>query len=87
MKQKQQFRTYLRSLTPTQREAYAARCRTTVGYLYQIAGGHSRASGPLARVLAEQSGHCVDPRSIRADIFGEPDDLPSLVIRTLMRIG
>lgn len=52
------------------REQYADRCDTSVAYLYQIAGGHSKPSGPLARKLAQESGFLVSLQELRPDIFG-----------------
>lgn len=62
---------YMKTLSPEQKESYAQRCGTTVAYLFQLSGGHSKASGPLARTLGAQSGGLVQLEALRPDIFGE----------------
>lgn len=66
------IREYIKSLRPEQREDYAQRAGTTVAYLFQIAGKHSKASGQLARRLAQESGFLISPQELRPDIFGDP---------------
>lgn len=62
---------YLRTLTPTAREAFAKRSKTKVAYLYQIAGGH-RACGPKLAVRIEQaSSGGVTKQELRSDLFGK----------------
>jgi hypothetical protein len=60
---------YMRGITPQEREKFAARCKTTVEYLYQIAGGHRNAGARLARRIHDESGRKVDLHKLRPDIF------------------
>lgn len=46
---------YIKSITPEQREAFAAMSGTSVGYLYLLAGGHRTPRMSLARRLQEAS--------------------------------
>ncbi len=72
------LRDYIKSLGPELREDYAHRSGTTVAYLFQLSGGHSKPSGQLARRLAEESGFAVLPQELRPDIFGNlPDSSPA----------
>jgi DNA-binding transcriptional regulator YdaS (Cro superfamily) len=65
------LRSYLQSLPPTERKRLALRAKTTVAYLYQVAGGH-RAVGPkLALAIEQVSGGCVTRHELRPDIFGK----------------
>lgn len=49
------MRQYLNSLSFDQREDFATRCETTVGYLWQIAGGHRVPSRTLAEAFERES--------------------------------
>lgn len=64
------LRDFMKTLTREQKEAFAMRCKTKLSYLQQIAGGHRKASGPLARRMIIESGFMISPQSIRDDIFG-----------------
>lgn len=66
------LRDFMKTLTTEEKEDYARRCGTTVAYLFQIAGAHSQASGPLARKLADESRGALQPGDLRPDIFGAP---------------
>ena len=61
---------HLRVLAPKQRERLAARAKTTLGYLWQIAYGHSRCGPNLARRIEKASGGKVRARVLRPDLFG-----------------
>ncbi len=62
---------YLRKLTEIRRMDYAQRAQTTVAYLYQIAGGHSRAGAKLAKRLATESEGFVSVQELRPDLYGD----------------
>lgn len=67
------MQTLLRSLEPDGREQLAKSAKTSVGYLYLIAGGHRNPSPKLAKKLVE-----ADPRltlaELRPDLWGTPAD-------------
>lgn len=46
-----QLSDHLRQLTPDGRQALADRCETSVGYLYQLAGGHRTPSLGLIELI------------------------------------
>jgi transcriptional regulator with XRE-family HTH domain len=60
-------RTFLKTTTPAERDLVAKRAGTTVGYLKQIAGGHSRPSADLAVRLELAS----DRRMTREELLPE----------------
>lgn len=60
-------RTFLRSTDAAERERVAKRARTTVAYLRQIAGGHSRPSADMAVRLEAAS----DGRMTREELLPE----------------
>ena len=60
-------RTFLRSTDSDDRERVAKRARTTVAYLKQIAGGHSRPSADMALRLEAAS----DGRMTREELLPE----------------
>lgn len=62
---------FLRKLTEIQRMDYAQCAQTTVAYLYQIAGGHSRAGAALTKRLAAASNGFVSVQELRPDLFGD----------------
>ena len=78
---------YIRITARRERQRVAQSCGTTVGYLYQIAGGHRQPGVPLSlRIEAATRGH-VCRCTLRPDVFppgqcpvashGEPrQDLP-----------
>lgn len=81
------LRDYIKSLGPERREDYALRSGTTVAYLFQLAGGHSKPSGQLARRLATESGFLVSTQELRPDIFGDPSPSASAVPATSACMG
>jgi hypothetical protein len=50
------FRTFYRQLTPDQREAFAAKVHTTVGYCHQIACGKRIELGLADAIVAVSAG-------------------------------
>ncbi len=69
---------YIRKLTPYQRYQYAEKAETTVGTLYQIAGGHKKAGGMFAKRLAAASGGFVSVQELRPDLFGDMQPIPEV---------
>jgi DNA-binding transcriptional regulator YdaS (Cro superfamily) len=61
---------YLDPMDHAGRVAFARSCGTTYNYLHQVAGGHRRASGKLARRIERRSGGAVTRASLRRDLFG-----------------
>lgn len=59
---------HLRTLTADQRERLAARCKTSVAYLYQIAGKHRRPSVGLAEAIEKETDGRVSKVSL---VFGD----------------
>jgi hypothetical protein len=66
------MQTYIRSLDREEREAFAGRADTTVGYLYQIAGKHRRPSPEMTLRLARASRGSLRPEDLRPDIYPAP---------------
>ena len=60
---------HLRLLKPEQREALAAAAITTVGYLYQLAGRHRRASVDMAIRIETASGGVVTREDLLPEFF------------------
>lgn len=60
---------YIRTVGRVGRERLAGACGTSVGYLYQIAGGHRRPSVPLALRLERHTGGWVCRCALRPDVF------------------
>ena len=63
------LRDYLKALQPEAREALAAASATTLGYLYQLAGGHRLASAAMAVRLETASKGKVTREELRPDLF------------------
>lgn len=61
------LRHWLQTTRPEAREAAAREARTSVQYLYQLAGGHRRAGPQMARRLAAATG--VPLHALRPDIW------------------
>ena len=60
------------SKTPNdQREAVAEEAKTTVAYLWQLSGGHRKASLELAKRLRDATGGALTIEGLRPDIFGD----------------
>lgn len=64
-----ELREYLKILDPDAREALAAASATTLGYLYQLAGGHRLASAHLCNRLEVASDRRVTREELRPDLF------------------
>ena len=62
-------RDFLRATTIEERQRVAALAGTTVGYLKQIAGRHSRPSADLAVRLEEASGRRMTREELLPEIF------------------
>lgn len=63
------FRDYWYSLKPgAEREAFATRCESTVGYLNLVASGNATAGESLAIRIERESGAAVRVEVIRPDV-------------------
>jgi DNA-binding transcriptional regulator YdaS (Cro superfamily) len=62
---------YLRQLDDDGRKAFAARVSpsASVGYLYQLAGGHRRASAEMAKRIEDATDGQVTRLELRPDLF------------------
>lgn len=63
------FRAWWRSLIPADKRSLADRIGTTVGYLKQVAGGHSRPSAELAAALDRESAGAAPRAEFRPEAF------------------
>ena len=68
-------RTFLKTSLPEERERVASAAGTTVAYLKQIAGGHSRPSPGLAVRLEEASGRRMTREELLPEFFVRAGDL------------
>ena len=59
---------YLATLTPPEREAFAARCGTTVGYLRKAASVNQRIGEHIAIALERESKQVVTVEQLRPDV-------------------
>jgi DNA-binding transcriptional regulator YdaS (Cro superfamily) len=62
---------FLKHLTPDSRKAFAKRAKTTVPYLYQLAGKHRAPSPLLAKRIEQASDGRVPKEKLRADVYGD----------------
>lgn len=63
------FRDYWYSLKPgAEREDFASRCDSTVGYLNLVASGHAKAGEALAIRIERESNRAVLVESLRPDV-------------------
>jgi transcriptional regulator with XRE-family HTH domain len=60
---------WLKKANATERSQVAAKAGTSVGYLYQIAGGHRRPSLELSRKLRNATDGEVSISSLRPDLY------------------
>ena len=60
---------FLNQASPDGREVLAMTIGTTVAYLYQIAGGHSRPGALLCRQIETATHGLVTAEELRPDIF------------------
>lgn len=66
----QQLRDWLGQTNDPERQAMASRADTSVAYLWQLAGGHRKASLEMAKRLQDASGGQLTIQGLRPDIFG-----------------
>ena len=71
------LRDWLANATNDRRQAVAAAAKTTVGHLWQLAGGHRKASAELAERLQDASGAEITIAGLRPDLV----DLAHKVLR------
>jgi len=67
----QQLRDWLGQTNNEERQALADRARTSVAHLWQLAGGHRKASLELAKRLEDASRGALTIEGLRPDIFAE----------------
>lgn len=63
------LRSYLSTLSPTAQAEFAARARTSIGYLRKAISVGQRFDGALVRLLHIESGGAVSLTDLRADIW------------------
>lgn len=63
------IKTYIKTLTPIERAAFAKGVGTSVAYLYQLAGGHRSPSTKLAQKIETVSGGLVRKEVLRPDVW------------------
>ncbi|MFJ5297467.1 hypothetical protein ACIQAL_13190 [Pseudomonas sp. NPDC088368] len=63
------LRGWLASATPDRRKQVADAANTTVGHLWQLAGGHRKASAELAERLQDASGGEIKIAGLRPDLI------------------
>ena len=64
------LKSYLSKKSAEEREIFAKSVKSTVDYLlYQIGGGHRKASPQLARQIEKASGGKVQKHTLRPDIY------------------
>mgnify|MGYP003604983055 FL=1 len=71
------LRDWLASAPNDRRQAVADAAKTTVGHLWQLAGGHRKASAELADRLQDASGGEITIAGLRPDLL----DLAHKVLR------
>lgn len=71
------LRHWLASATNDRRQGVAAAAKTTVGHLWQLAGGHRKASAELAERLQDASDSEITIAGLRPDLV----DLAHKVLR------
>ena len=59
---------YLNALQPADREGFAARCETTVGYLRKAVSTNQRLGDGLCLRIAAESAGAVRPEDLRPDV-------------------
>lgn len=68
-----QLRNWLSNNPQAQREIVANEAGTSVAYLWQLAGGHRKASLEMAKRLQDATAGNLTIEGLRPDIFGDPD--------------
>ena len=71
------LRAWLANAANDRRQDVAAAAKTTVGHLWQLAGGHRKASAELAERLQDASGGEITIAGLRPDLV----DLAHKVLR------
>ena len=67
-----QLRTWLSKTPPEQRQRVAEDAETSVAYLWQLSGGHRKASLEMAKRLQDATEGQLTIEGLRPDIFGVP---------------
>lgn len=66
-----QLQTWLSKTPQDQREMVAEKAETTVAYLWQLSGGHRKASLEMAKRLQVATDGALTIEGLRPDIFGD----------------
>lgn len=66
-----QLRIWLSKTPPDQRQRVAESAETSVAYLWQLSGGHRKASLEMAKRLQDATGGALTIEGLRPDIFGD----------------
>lgn len=66
-----QLQTWLSKTPQEQRETVAEKAETTVAYLWQLSGGHRKASLEMAKRLQVATEGALTIEGLRPDIFGD----------------
>lgn len=66
-----QLRGWLRRTSIPDREKIAGKAGTSAAYLWQLAGGHRKASLEMAKRLEEATNHELTIQGLRPDIFDD----------------
>lgn len=64
------LRDWIRATPPKKRAEICAQMNTTPDYLWQIAGGHSRPSAKLAKIIEQHTG--VARHELLPEVFDPP---------------
>jgi DNA-binding transcriptional regulator YdaS (Cro superfamily) len=67
-----QLRTWLSKTSSDQRQLVAESAETSVAYLWQLSGGHRKASLEMAKRLQDATDGELTIEGLRPDIFGDP---------------
>lgn len=65
------LRDYIDAMSAEGKKAFAARADTTVDYLWQLKGGHSRPSPEMCKRLVQASDGILELSELRSDIWGK----------------
>jgi len=65
------MRSFLNSISQDKREEIAQACGSSVGYFWQIAGGHRTPSTRLARKIEKYTGGSVTIQELRPEDYCE----------------
>jgi DNA-binding transcriptional regulator YdaS (Cro superfamily) len=64
----EELRAYLKTLSPVEQEAFAARCKTTIGYLRKALSKGQAIGESIVIAMERESARAVTCESIRPDV-------------------